>query len=138
MSEELLREAVAFARANPVCHLATVEGDAPRLRVMQAARIDDDLMIWFACGASSSKVRQIEANPHVQVAFWASPQDLVVSGTAEIVEDVATKHELWEADWRRFFAKGKDDPDYCLLRVAPPEALYRHMEHTGLMPESLL
>ena len=138
MSEELMQEAVAFARANPVCLLATVEGEAPRVRVMHAARIDDHLTTWFACGASSSKVRQIEANPHVQVAFWASPQDLIVSGTAEIVEDVATKHELWEADWQRFFPKGKDDPEYCLLRIAPSEALYRHMEHTGFMPESLL
>lgn len=138
MSSELMQEAVAFARAHPVCHLATVEGDAPRLRVMHAARIDDDLVIWFACGASSNKVRHIQANPEVEVAFWESPQDLVVSGTGEVVTDAETKHALWSDDWQRFFPQGKDDPGYCLLRITPTEALYRHMEHTGFMPQSLL
>ena len=138
MSEELLREAVAFARAYPTCHLATVDGDAPWMRAMHAARIEDDLTIWFACGASSNKVRQIRANPNVEVAFWDAGKDLVVSGTADVVTDTETKHAMWDDEWERYFEQGNDDPEYCLLRIEPTRALYRDLERHAFMPQSLL
>ena len=138
MSEGLKTEAAAFAREHATAHLATVEGDAPVVRVMHAFRVDDGLTVWFACGASSNKVRQIEANPNVSVSFWESGQDLVISGTAEIVDDADTKAGVWQDDWTRFFPGGKDDPEYCVLKVTAAKALYRDLERHGFEPQSLL
>lgn len=138
MSDDLKQEAATFARAHPASILATVDGDAPWMRVMHAVKIEDNLTIWFACGASSNKVRQTRANPKVEVAFWESPRDLVVSGTAEIVADAETRHAMWQEEWQQYFPEGKDDPEYCLLRITPTQALYRDVEQTGFMPNSVL
>jgi len=138
MSEELNKEAVEFARAHPTSHLATVEGNAPVVRAMHAFRIDDDLTVWFACGASSNKVRQIRANPNAAVSFYESGQDLVVSGAAEIVADAETKAAVWQDDWKQFFPQGKDDPEYCVLKVRATKALYRNMEKHGHEAQQLL
>ena len=138
MSNELRDEALAFVRGNPIGHLATIDGDVPWLRVMRAVRIDDDLGLWFVCRASSNKVRQVAANANVEISFWEGGRDLVVSGTAQKVDDAATKQAMWSDDWGRYFDAGKDDPEYCLLRVAPTKALYRDVEQTGFKPQSVL
>jgi general stress protein 26 len=138
MSEATKRDAIEFARALGTSHLATVEGDAPIVRVMHAFRVDDDLSIWYACGASSNKVRQIRANPNVAVSFYEAAQDLVVSGTAQIVKDAETKAEVWQDDWQRFFPQGKDDPEYCVLRITATKALYRNAEKHGFESQEVL
>ena len=92
----------------------------------------------FACGASSNKVRQIQANAHVEVAFWESPGDLVVSGAAEVVENPGIKGEMWQDEWERYFPHGRDDPEYCLLKITPTKALYRDLEQHAFMPQQIL
>jgi general stress protein 26 len=131
-------EAAEFARTLAISHLATVEGDAPVVRVMHAFRVDDDLSVWYACGASSNKVRQIRANPRVAVSFWQEKKDLVLSGTAQIVEDPQVKADMWEEGWERHFPKGKEDPEYCLLKITASQALYRDLDQHGFTAQGLL
>jgi len=138
MSDSLRKEAAAFAREYATAHLATVDGNAPVVRVMHAFRVDDDLTVWFACGTSSNKVRQIRANPNASASFWESGQDLVISGTAEVMDDADTKTAMWQADWTRFFPDGPADPEYCILKITATAALYRDLERHGFEAQSLL
>jgi general stress protein 26 len=137
VSEEMKKEALEFARANPTSNLATVEGDQPHVRVMATTRTDDDFTVWYATHASSNKVRQIRACPKVCVTFWAGAADLRIFGKAEIVEDKDAKDTMWNEEWLQFWPKGKEDPEYTLIKVTPEKVEFRNMEKYGMMPTVL-
>ena len=59
-------------------------------------------------------------------------------GTAEVVQDEQTKAEMWEDEWQQFFTKGKDDPEYCLLKVSAETVEYRDQEKTGFESTKVL
>lgn len=124
MTNEARKEAIEFARKYPNSHVATVENNKPYVRVMQCVRLDDDLTVWYATSATSNKVRQIKANPHVCAVFYSEAKYVRVMGKAEIITDPATKADLWEDEWSRWWPKGKDDPDYVLIKITPEEADY--------------
>jgi general stress protein 26 len=137
MSEDAKREALEFARNNPTCNLATIEADQPHARIMGAARIDDDFTTWYATHTSSNKVRQIRTCPNVCVTFWASAKDLRIFGKAQIVDDKDTKDKMWNDEWLQFWPKGKNDPEYALIKVTPKKAEFRDMEKGGAVTNVL-
>ena len=81
------------------CALATVDGDVPRVRIVHPTWEGETL--WFATGASSAKIRQLRANPNVDIQFQVGPPDFVhvmVRGKAE----VETLYELRNPGWVGF------------------------------------
>lgn len=103
--------------------VATVEGDEPRVRIVHPTW--EGQTLWFATGTSSPKVRQLRANPNVDVQYMAPPPDFVhilVRGRAELVTDALEKKRVWDVidyDLAQFWPKGPDDPEYCPVRVTP-------------------
>jgi general stress protein 26 len=90
----------------------------------QDVEFDGDL--WFATGADSGKVGEIQADAHVNVAY-ANPSKnsfVSVSGTASIVHDRAKIDELWSPAMKVYFPEGKDDPNLRLIRVRAETAEY--------------
>lgn len=91
-------EMLQFINANPVCYLATVEDDRPRVRGMLMYRADEK-GILFHTGDFKDLYRQVQDNPHAEVCF-TSPDGRIqvrVSGTAEIVENPDLKKEIVQA-----------------------------------------
>jgi pyridoxamine 5'-phosphate oxidase len=90
-------EIIAFLNANPVFHLATLDGDKPRVRGMLLYRADEK-GILFHTGKMRDLYKQLTVNPHVELSFNnGSAQDLVqvrISGTVELVEDLELKKEI--------------------------------------------
>ncbi len=105
------------------CALATVDGDVPRVRIVHPTWEGETL--WFATGASSAKIRQLRANPNVDIQFQVGPPDFVhvmVRGKAEVVTDAAEKKRVWDVidyDLGQFWSGGPDDPNYMLVKVTP-------------------
>jgi general stress protein 26 len=90
----------------------------------QAVAFDGDL--WFATSIDSPKVREIAAQPRVNVAY-ASPSRntyVSVSGRARITQDRARIDALWSPAMKIFFPGGKDDPTLCLIHVEAESAEY--------------
>jgi general stress protein 26 len=88
------------------------------LRTVDASRPFDGTL-WFFVRASSHKADEIEANPHVNLAY-ASPSRntyVSVSGRAKLVDNRAKVAELWSPALELYFAGGRDDRDLVLLRV---------------------
>jgi len=98
-------EIFAFLNANPVCHLATVEGDRPHVRGMLLYRADEN-GILFHTGKMKDLHKQLSVNPNAEVCFNNGKlDDLVqirISGTLELVEDLELKKEIVE---KRHFLK---------------------------------
>ena len=90
----------------------------------QEVEFDGDL--WFAVECDSGKVAEIEANPHVNVAYAAPARDVYVSvaGRASVVRDRSKIDQLWSPSMQAFFHGGKDDPNLCLIRVEADSAEY--------------
>jgi len=81
----------------------------------------DDLMIYVSTNTSSSKIREIKANPRVSV-YYCNPKrfhGVMLAGDIEIVGDSEVKKALWNDGWERYYPAGVDDPDYTVLRLFP-------------------
>jgi uncharacterized pyridoxamine 5'-phosphate oxidase family protein len=109
-------EIIEFMNANPVCHLATLEGDRPRVRGMMMYRADESGVL-FHTGAPKDLFRQVRENPNVEICFHNADftVQVRVAGTAEIVEDESLKREIVEE--RPFLKSIVEAHGFDLLKV---------------------
>ena len=110
-------EYVKFANENPMCYLATVEGDQPRVRAM-GMWYADETGFWFQAQSVKAVYRQIKENEKVEVYFCTPKFSRImrVSGKMKIVEDMEVKKKCIA---ERPFLKnmGITEPDDPLLAV---------------------
>jgi general stress protein 26 len=88
----------------------------------QEVEFDGDL--WYFAERESRKVRQITANPHVGVTLSSGSTWISIDGTAEIVDDKAKVHELWNGWVDAWLPQGPDDPSVVLIKVTGESAEY--------------
>lgn len=90
-------ELLEFMNANPIFHLATVEGDKPHVRGMLLYRADEHGII-FNTGKIKDLYKQLTENPNVEMSFtngiFENLIQVRVSGTVEPVEDLDLKKEI--------------------------------------------
>ena len=88
-------EILALINANPACHLATVEGNAPHVRGLLLYSADDDGLV-FHTGSTKDLPRQLFQNPKAELCFndYQKGIQVRVSGSVEMVEDMALKKEI--------------------------------------------
>ena len=98
--------------------------DNAHARPMAVAQLQANLDAYFATSIDSPKVAEIEADPHIVVAFQSESEHAVIYGTATIVRDRDLIHKLWSESWRLWFPGGRDDPSICLVRVDAEEGEY--------------
>ncbi|MFC1871356.1 pyridoxamine 5'-phosphate oxidase family protein [Chloroflexota bacterium] len=89
------QEVLDFCKNNNVCHLATVEEGAPRVRALRVFKIDDDgivLQVW----KSKDVGKQLARNPEVELCFnnYGEGIQLRVRGRVELVEDAAENKQV--------------------------------------------
>jgi pyridoxamine 5'-phosphate oxidase len=84
-------ECIEFAVKNPVCSLATVEGDKPRVRMVLLWKADPT-GFYFVLLSGKSVSDQLKASPKAEVCFFNHPSDLGaarqlrVNGRMELVK----------------------------------------------------
>lgn len=108
-----------------IAMLTTVDADGAlisRPMAVQETEFDGDL--WFFAERGSRQVEQLHLNPAVGVALSSNGAWVSVSGTAEVVEDNAKAHELWNSAVEAWFPNGPDDPNVVLLKVHADGAEY--------------
>jgi general stress protein 26 len=90
----------------------------------QEVEFDGDL--WFATSIDSPKVKEIEADPRVNVAYASSAKNtyVSVSGRAKVSQDRDKIDSLWSPAMKTFFPGGKDDSSLCLIHVEVESAEY--------------
>jgi uncharacterized pyridoxamine 5'-phosphate oxidase family protein len=112
------QEILEFLNANPVCHLATVEGDKPHVRAVLLYRADENGLIIHT-GKMKDLHRQLSANPNVEMSFNNGKfEDLIqirISGAVELVEDIDLKKEIVQK--RPFLKPWVERDGYELMAV---------------------
>jgi pyridoxamine 5'-phosphate oxidase len=71
-----LKECIQFASENPLCYLATTEGNQPRVRalIMDYA---DETGFYFATLSPKKMSKQLHQNPKVEVCFYNNAAELM-------------------------------------------------------------
>ena len=82
--------------------------------------------LWFVTDVSSHKLDELEADPHVNLAYYntKSREWVSVAGTAQISQDRNLIKELYKPDWKAWFGDeggdrdgGPNDPRLALILV---------------------
>ena len=92
---------------------------------------------WFATLADMPKVREITAEPRVNLSYYKdrTREWVSVSGDAEISRDRQKIRELWAPDWKLWFSDeggrkdgSAEDPRIVLIGVRAVSAEYMSLE----------
>jgi len=112
------KEIIDFLNANPIFHLATVDGDKPHVRGMLLYRADENGIV-FNTGKVKDLYRQLTVNPNVEMAFsnniFENLIQVRVTGRVEAVEDLDLKKEIVQK--REFLKPWVDQVGYDSLLV---------------------
>ena len=97
------QECVDFATKHPVCSLATVDGDQPRVRTFLLWRANEN-GFYFETLNPKDVYNQLKSNPKVEICFFNNESDLEkaktmrLSGEVEFLDDPDLKKQLLQ-DW---------------------------------------
>jgi general stress protein 26 len=118
----LAREIIAEDRFP---HLATIDGDQPRLRPVSPVKTDG-FTIYVANLRSYHKTQEIAANPKVELCYLAASHDQVrITGVARVVTDQVVLQEIWDANpLLRQYLGTIDNPELIVYRVDPVRVRY--------------
>ena len=124
----LAREVVASDRFP---HLATVDGDQPRVRPVSPVRTEG-FTVYVANLRSYHKTGEIAANPRVELCYLSAGHDQVrITGVAEVVSDRSVLQAIWDANpLLRNYLGSIDNPALIVYRVRPE--LVRYMKEWAL------
>jgi general stress protein 26 len=126
LSEEAKRKHVkemvqSFDTAMLVTH--TLDG-AMRSRPLAIAHDRGDDALYFSTDIDSDKVRELEANPGVNLVLQDGRRFVSLTGIARVERDRAVIDRVWSESWKVWFPQGKADPALCVVVVEPREASY--------------
>jgi pyridoxamine 5'-phosphate oxidase len=100
-------DCIQFANEHPICYLATMDGDQPRVRT-QLLWFADQSGFYFATLSPKDMSKQMKKNPKIELCFYNSPSDINQSrqmrivGEVEFVEDEALLDRILKE--RKFLA----------------------------------
>jgi general stress protein 26 len=69
-------------------------------------------------------VRNLAFNPHVGVTLSSSDTWISIDGEAQVVDDSAKAHDLWNSWVEAWLPQGPDDPNVVLIKVSGHGAEY--------------
>jgi general stress protein 26 len=120
--QEKVRELI---RSTRLAMLTSVDPDGRLVSMPMATQdVEFDGDVWFIAERASHKVRNINANPSVNVAYASHNSWVSLSGRAEVVDDNAKLAELWDTFTDAWMEGGPDNPNNILIKVDADSAEY--------------
>lgn len=121
----LVQLAKAVVQADRFPHLATIDGDQPRLRPVSPVRTDG-FVVYVANLRMYHKTAEIAANPKVELCYLDDRHDQVrITGVAEVLTDKALLQEIWDANpLLRQYLGTIDNPALIVYRIRPTGVRY--------------
>ncbi len=135
-----IKDCRKFANENKICHLATTEGDQPRVRALLFCHADET-GFYLQTGKVKEMYGQLKKNPKIEVCFLTPKGDrmLRVEGEMEFVEDPKIRERIFND--RPFLKKlikgGPEDPGFIVFRIAHGRAHFWTFE-TNLEPKKYI
>lgn len=117
---KLVELAHKVIQADRFPHLASIDGDQPRVRPVSPVRTDG-FIVYVANLRMYHKTVEIAANPKVELCYLDGNHDQVrLTGNAEIVTDRPLLQEIWDANpLMRQYLGSLDNPMLIVYRIKP-------------------
>lgn len=96
-----MQDYITFANENPVCYMATADGDQPRVRAVQMW-FADDLGFYFVIFSPKQVSKQLHENPKIEVSFYNNPPEfpqskaMRITGVVEFLENQELIEKAYE------------------------------------------
>lgn len=105
---------------SPLIHLATLDGENPRVRMMSL--IEHNEKLWLASRSHWDKIDQIRKNPNIEFTVPVRGEQEIgcirVTGKAKIIENQSVREELAKAiPWFNGYWKSPEDPAFALISL---------------------
>jgi general stress protein 26 len=114
-----------LARDIKIAMLTTVDDDGHFISVPMAQQeVEHDGDLWFFAERDSRVVRNLASDSHVGVTLSSSDTWISIDGEAEVVDDSAKAHDLWNSWVEAWLPQGPDDPSVVLIKVSGHGAEY--------------
>src|SRR5580765_4434649 len=122
---ELGALAQAVMRGDPFPHLASIDGNQPRVRPVSPVRTDG-FVVYVANLKMYHKTAEIAANPNVELCYMDEHHNQVrLTGVAEIVTERPLLQEIWDANpLMRQYLGSLDNPMLLVYRIKPSRVRY--------------
>ncbi len=121
-----LKDCIKFANENPVCYIATEEGDQPRVRAF-LMWFADESGFYFHTGSPKNVFKQLSRNPKVEICFNTPKFDRMmrVTGEIEFLDNSDLRSRLLaERPFLKIYVKSADDPLLAIFRIPRGEAWF--------------
>jgi general stress protein 26 len=122
---QLASLALAVVQADRFPHLATIDGDQPRLRPVSPVRTEG-FTVYVANLRSYHKTVEIAANPKVELCYLDEHHNQVrITGLAEVLTDSKVLQEIWDSNplLRQYLGR-IDNPELLVYRIRPNRVRY--------------
>ena len=134
-------DCIKFTNENPVCYLATTEGDQPRVRAL-GFWFADKTGFYFQTSSFKEFPLQLAKNPRTEVCFYKHEgvigTMLRISGKVEFMNDVKLSEKvLIDRPFLKSFGFTIDSDQLVIFRIAHGEAHFWTME-TNLKPKEII
>lgn len=106
----------------------------PQCFAAGASALPNGFSCWIATNTSSTKVKQLRANPKASL-YYADPvcfEGLTLQGECTEVLDPAIRAGIWTDGWQMFYPGGLEGGDFSVFRFHPLRARHYHGLQVGL------
>jgi len=136
-----IQDCIKFANENPICSLATVENDQPRVRIL-GFWFADETGFYFQTSTVKEFPNHLILNPKTEVCFYKHEEMLGtmlrISGQAEFVADPELKEKaMLDRPFLKTFGLTLDSPKLVLFRIRHGQAHFWTMEN-NLKPKEII
>jgi pyridoxamine 5'-phosphate oxidase len=128
-----VQNCITFSNENPICFLATLENDQPRVRAM-GFWFADNTGFYFQSGSGKELYQQLKKNPNAEICFYKHDKMigkmLRISGEVEFLTDKSLKEKaLNDRPFLKDFGLSVDSPEMIIFRIAHGQAHFWTIEN---------
>jgi len=137
-----IQDCIKFTNGNPICSLATVENDQPRVRVL-GFWFADETGFYFQTSTIKEIPNQLKMNPKTEVCFYKHEgmigTMLRISGKVEFLTDskLMEKVLIERPFLKSFEVTTGESPKLVLFRINHGQAYFWTMEN-NLKPKEII
>ena len=136
-----IQDCIKFTNENPICSLATVENNQPRVRLL-GFWFADETGFYFQTSTVKEIPHQLKMNPKTEVCFYkhegAIGTMLRISGEVEFLTDIKLKEKaLTDRPFLKNFGLTSESPELVIFRIGHGKAYFWTMEN-NLKPKEYI
>lgn len=136
-----IQDCIKFTNENPICSLASVVNDQPRVRMI-GFWFADETGFYFQTSTIKEIPNQLKMNPKIEVCFYKHEgmigTMLRISGEVEIMtESKLSEKAFMDRPFLKSFGMTIDSPQLFLFRIGHGQAFFWTMEN-NLKPKEII